>query len=118
MGKDAKQTICEYFDRLLNQRDLSVCDELLSPRYLDHDAGPQAELGPAPTKVWVAGFLRQFSEMQVEVQEVFSEGQKVAARLTWRGKRAGSGDGYHREGIVILYLDDSGHIVERWSAYL
>ena len=36
-GKAAKQVILEYFDRLLNQRDLGACDELLSPLYIDHD---------------------------------------------------------------------------------
>ena len=117
MGKSAKQAVLEYFDRLLNRRDFSVCDELLSPRYIDHDAGPQAAPGPSLTKSWVADFLSQYSEMRVEVQDIVSEGQKVAVRLIWRGRRADNGEGYHREGIVILHLDDSGRILERWSAY-
>ena len=37
---EAERIVRAYFDRLLNQRDLGVCDELLSADYLDHDAGP------------------------------------------------------------------------------
>jgi len=117
MEKDPEQIVRDYFDRLLNQRDLSVCDELLSATYIDHDAGPQAEPGPASTRSFVEGFLHDYPEMKVEVQDIFAEKRKVAVRLKWTGRHADSGEKYHREGIVILHLDDSWQISERWSAY-
>jgi hypothetical protein len=43
MAHDPKEVVRTYFDRLLNQRDLSVCDELLAPNYIDHDADPNPE---------------------------------------------------------------------------
>lgn len=117
MERDAKQIVTEYFDRLLNQRDLGVCDQLLAPTYIDHDAGTTAEPGPQQTKNWVGDFLRRHAQMQVEVQDIFTEDDKVAARLIWRGTEADSGAVYHREGLVILHLDKEGRITERWSAY-
>ena len=116
-ASDPKQMVRSYFDRLLNQRDLGVCDELLAPAYIDHDAGPGVEPGPASTKVWVGEFLRGFAALRVEVLDILADGAKVAVRLQWTGRRAGSGEEYHREGIAILHLDDGGRILERWSAY-
>ena len=41
----AKVLVREYLHRLLNEKDLSMCDELLSPDYIDHDTPPDTPLG-------------------------------------------------------------------------
>ena len=117
MEHEAKRVIGEYFDRLLNQRDLSVCDELLSPEYVDHDAGPGAVPGPDETKAYVEEFLLQHPDMRVEVKDVLSEGDKVAVRLRWEGTNSATGEACRKDGIIILRLDADGRIAERWSAY-
>jgi hypothetical protein len=106
-----------YFCRLLNDRDLSVCDELLAPNYVDHDAPEGTPPGPQNTKTFVAQFLDDHPELHVTVEDLVVESNKATARLIWTGTNRHTGARFHQMGIVILHLNESGQIVERWSAY-
>ena len=81
----AKAILQHYFHRLLNERDISVCDELLAPKYVDHDAPTGTPAGPGATKEFVAAFLDEIPDLKVEVAEILAEANKVAARIIWRG---------------------------------
>ena len=107
----SEAVVRRYFDRLLAQRDLSVCDELLAPDYVDHDAPPDAPPGPAGTKAFVAALLREYPDLTFRIDDLFAAGDRVALRATWRAA------GYHETGLVLLRLDAAGRIAERWSAY-
>jgi predicted enzyme related to lactoylglutathione lyase/predicted SnoaL-like aldol condensation-catalyzing enzyme len=111
---DPKAVVRDYFQRLLNERDLSVCDELLAPDYRDHDAPDDTPRGPQSTKEYVAGFLADYPDLHVEVLDVMAEDHQAAARLVWRGTHKDSGEPLNREGVVWLRLDEQGRLVERW----
>ena len=113
----AKGIVQRYFHQLLNERDISVCDELLASTYIDHDAPAETPAGPGDTKEFVAGFLDQYPDLKVEVLDVIAEANKVAARILWRGTDQHTGMSLHQMGIVILHLNEQGQFVERWSAY-
>ena len=113
----AKALVREYFQRLLNEKDLSVCDEMLSSDYVDHDAPPDTLSGPKSTKEFVMGFLEEYPDMRVDIEDILAEGSRVAARIVWHGNHSESGEKFHQMGIVILRLDDKGQLAERWSAY-
>jgi predicted SnoaL-like aldol condensation-catalyzing enzyme len=113
----AKALVREYFRRLLNEKDLSVCDELLSPDYIDHDAPPDTPPGPSCTKEFVAKFIQDYPDIHVSIQDILAEGQKVAARLIWQGIHRETGKKYHQMGIIMLQFNDTGQLTERWSAY-
>ena len=63
MKRDPKAIVREYFDRLFNKKDLSVCDALLAPNYIDHDAGIPSDLhfhlkaSIPPSVVWAVAWL-------------------------------------------------------------
>jgi catechol 2,3-dioxygenase-like lactoylglutathione lyase family enzyme/ketosteroid isomerase-like protein len=111
-----KDIVEEYFHRLLNEHDLSVCDALLDPAYRDHDAPPDSPPGPTATKTYVADLLKTYPDLRVNVEDLLAEGDRVAARLRWRGTHIDTGAGFGQIGLVFLRLRD-GRIVERWSAY-
>jgi predicted SnoaL-like aldol condensation-catalyzing enzyme len=113
----AKALVREYFQRLLNQKDLSVCDEMLAPTYIDHDAPPDTPPGPEDTKAYVGKLLSDYPDMQVSVEDIMAEGNKVTVRNIWKGTHRESGKLFHQMGIAILQLNEVGQIVERWSAY-
>ena len=115
--EDTKALVRGYFHRLLNEKDTSVCDEVLAPDYVDHDAPESTPPGPASTKQFVSGFVRDYPDLSVEIKDIFSEGNKVAVRLVWRGTHRQSGSSYDRSGIVIVHFDENGQMTERWSAY-
>ena len=116
-SETAKALVRRYFQRLLNEKDLSACDEMLSGDYVDHDAPPDTPPGPQSVKKFVAGFLAEYPNMHVDILDIVAEGNKVAARLVWRGNHRESGDEFHQMGIIMLRLDDQGRLAERWSAY-
>lgn len=113
----ARDVVLEYFQRLLNEKDLSVCDELLSSDYRDHDAPPDTPLGPENTKEFVARFLEEYPNLRVDIEDIFAERDRVAARIVWHGNQRETRAEFHQIGIVILRLDEKGQITERWSAY-
>jgi len=112
----AKALVREYFQRLLNEKDLSVCDEMLSSDYKDTDAPPDA-VGPKNTKEFVTRFLDEYPDMRVDIKDIIAEGNKVAARIVWRGNHREADEAFHQMGIVILRINGEGQFVERWSAY-
>lgn len=114
---EAKNLVRQYFHRLLNDKDMSVCDEMLASNYIDHDAPSDTPPGPDSTKQYLAGFLRDYPDTQVRVEDIVAEGNKVAVRNVWHGTHRETGEKLHRMGIIILRLNDAGQLVERWSAY-
>ena len=113
----AKALVRRYFQRLLNEKDLSACDEMLAGDYADHDAPLDTPPGPQSIKEFVAGFLAEYPNMHVDILDTIAEGNQVAARLVWRGNHRETGAEYHQMGNIILRLDDTGRLAERWSSY-
>ena len=113
MKRDPKTIVREYFDRLLNKKDLSVCDELLAPNYIDHDAAPHTPLGPKATKEWVAHFLKQYPNLQIQIKKITSKDQYVTAELTWTGTHKDTAEPYKKTATVTVQLNNHGQIIER-----
>ncbi len=113
----AKSIVREYFHRLLNERDISVCDEMLSSDYVDDDAPSDTPPGPDSTKHYMVGVLHDYPDMQIRIEDIIAEGNKVAVRNIWHGTHRETGEKLHTTGIVILLLNEAGQLVKRWSAY-
>ena len=110
----AKQVARDYFERLPRERDLGVIDELLAPNYVDHDSPPGTPAGPEAAKAFVGALLSHHPDLRIEIDDCLAEGDRVALRLRWLADETG----YRQYGMVILRLDESGRIAERWSAYM
>ncbi|GIJ73911.1 VOC family protein [Virgisporangium ochraceum] len=64
---DPADVVASYFHRLLVQRDLSACDDLLAPDYLDHDAPPGTPPGPAATRAYAERLFADHPDLRVDV---------------------------------------------------
>ena len=113
----AKTVVRGYFQRLLNERDVSVCDELLAPEYVDHDAPLDTPPGPDSTKAFVTAFLDTYPDLHVQVVAIVAEMNTVVARIIWQGTDRHSGAPLAQMGMVMLRLNEQGQFVDRWSAY-
>lgn len=112
-----KDVVQQYFNRLLNKHDLSVCDELLAADYRDHDAPPGTLPGPASTREFVAQLLAQYPDMLVEIEDLISEESRVFARIVWHGHHHETGAEFKRTGHLAFRIDAQGRIAERRSVY-
>ncbi len=107
-----------YFHGLLVERDLGVCEELLSDEYVDHDAPAQTPPGPAATRAYVETMLADYPDLRFEVEDLLAQGQTVAVRATWRGTHRTTRKALRQRGFAFLRVGESGQVVERWSAYV
>lgn len=105
-----------YFHRLFEERDLSVCDELLAPDYVDHDAPDGTQPGPAPTKAYVREMFQAYEELTVQVLSVTELGDHVALDILWDGVQ-GDGSRQRQSGLVVMRIDETGRIRERAATY-
>ena len=117
MAKDPKEIAIGYFERLLNDKDLTVCDEALAANYVDHDAPPDSAAGPGATKAYVSQMPKDIPDLNIEIRDHFSDGEKVALRIEWFGRNRHSGKVFNKKGLVILHFNSAAQIKERWSAY-
>lgn len=116
-GPDPETVVRTYLHRLLVQRDLSVCDEMLADNYVDHDAPPGTEPGPQATRAYVAEMLSACPDLRFSIDQLVVQDQTVAVRATWNGGPYPAGSPWRQTGLLLIRLDDSGRIVERHSTY-
>lgn len=115
---DYKTIALEYFYKLLNEKDISICDKLLSDDYKDSDASKDTLPGPQEPKEYVSKFLRKYPDMRITVEDIIAEGNKVALRNVWYGTDKETGEKFHKMGNIILVFNEKGQIKQRWSAYV
>lgn len=114
---DPAEVVREYFHRLFVQRDLTACDDLLAPDYVDHDAPSDTPRGPRPTRAYVSHMLEVYQDLSVDLHELHVADRAVMVRATWQGTEGKTGTAWTQSGLLLLRLNDSGQLVERWSAY-
>jgi hypothetical protein len=114
---DPADVVTAYFHRLLVQRDLSACDDLLAPDYRDHDAPPGTPPGPAATRAYVERLFADHPDLRVDVGPPLTLDRHVAVNLVWRGTHRHTGERLDRAGLVLVRVTESGHLAERVSRY-
>lgn len=110
-----------FFAEVWNRGDLAVVDELLAPGYTDHNAPPGSTAGTDGYKQTVAAFRSAFPDIEYELDQVLSERDVVAIRLTGRGTHlaplmgvAATGKPVTFKAMTIVRIE-GGRIVERWG---
>jgi predicted ester cyclase len=72
--------------------------------------------GPAGATQYVAGALKRFPDLQVRIEDMIAEDDKVVVRNHWTATDSQNGKKFEFRGIVIWRIA-ARKIVERW-AYL
>jgi ketosteroid isomerase-like protein len=116
--EEAKAFVRRHFDDFVNRQDLTVADRNFAEDYREHgtDVPPGLPPGPAGPKQYLAAAFQRFPDIQVTIDDIIAEGDKVVVRNTWRATDSQSGERAEFSGIVIWRLA-GGKLAERW-AYL
>lgn len=115
MSKDQnKQVVLRLFGEVFNQQSFSIIDELYDQSVVDHSAFPDQPPGVAGIKSAINGFFEIFDNLQITVDDIIAEGDKVVSREVWRGTHKASGKA--AEGTVIhIFRIRDGKIADEWS---
>ena len=101
--------------RYLGGGDVDAFDEIFAADFVSHRPGGGEDRGPDGMKAFVASVRARIPGTTVEVQEMFADGQMVAARLTLRGTWAATGAPITLTEMHLYRIAD-GKIAERWYA--
>ncbi|MDP9357228.1 MAG: ester cyclase [Chloroflexota bacterium] len=116
-----KDLIRRIIDRAFNDGDLDIFAEVLADDYLDHQAGPAAPRGPEAFRGFVVAFRATLPDVEVTVEDLIAEGDRVALRVTWRGTQLGPLGSVPATGRAVefvgyhLYRIEDGKVAEHWG---
>ena len=97
-------------------------DELVAEDFLNHAAPPDRQRGRQGLKDVVRMFESAFPDFHYEVEDVITEGEKVAVRDLFRGTHEGDCMGIPATGnrvtmeAIHIYRFSEGKLAEHWVA--
>jgi predicted ester cyclase len=120
--EEHKANARQAFDTFFNQKNLAAIEEYCAPNYVGHFSSvPEPVRGPEGLRQFLGVYLKAFPDIQVTVEDVVVEGDKVAVRITLRGTHQGdlmgippTGKPILSTGIHILRLVGD-KAVEQWA---
>lgn len=120
-NQDIKELIRQFYEAV-NQGDLEAVDRYISPDFVEHEeAFPGTLPGIDGVKAFIAIMRSAFPDMQVLIEDIVAEENKLAVRSTWRGTHSGEFLGIPTTGrqVVFSSIDiiryESGLALEHWG---
>ena len=74
---------------MFNEGRIDVIDQLMAPNYQEHNPMPNQGPGLRGFKELISGFRTAFPDIQITVEDLISEGDRVVGRLTSKGTHKG-----------------------------
>jgi len=125
MSDENKALIRRWFEEVWNKGREEAIDEMFAEDGIAHGLaeGGEAMRGATDFKPFYRKFRSAFPDIEVVVEDTVTEGDKVAARCTVRGKHQSDSLGFAATqqpmeitGITIVRVRD-GKIVEAWNNF-
>ena len=106
LNKEAVRRIYDAF----NGRDVGVLEALLAPGFIDHTAGEGRDTDAGGVKNAWEEMWRTHPDLRIHVEEMMAEGERVAARVTFRDS----------DGAVLGHMAEfirfsGGKVTELWN---
>jgi predicted ester cyclase len=121
MSKENESVVQRFLEECLNQRNPDRIDDLFSPNYVNNAATPDISPDLEGYKQRVAYMLNGFPDLHIEIEDIFSAGDRVAIRLTASGTHKAECMGIAPTGrhatwtAIAIYQVQNGRIVQRWE---
>jgi steroid delta-isomerase-like uncharacterized protein len=124
LSEENKAIVRRQEEELFRQGNLAAADDIYAPDYVGHDpSNPEDIKGLEAAKQAASDYRKAFPDLRVTVEHLIAEGDKVAARLRFRGTHRGEMEGIaptgrHVDctGIVISRIEE-GKIAEDWANF-
>ena len=107
-----KEIIRQVFSEMVVKQNYSLVDSFFATNIFEHSA-PTAQ-GVEKFKKEVSEFLGMFSQVNIQVEDMLAEGDRVSTRETWKVIR--KSDQKELSGAIMhWFLLKDGKITEEWS---
>jgi steroid delta-isomerase-like uncharacterized protein len=123
MSAEENKAIARRGYEAINQNNLDALDEVVASDMIDHDPAPGQAPGLEGVKQYFSSLHSAFPDVQLNVEDMIAEGDKVVARLSVSGTHQGefmgidpTGNRVTITGIDLLRIVD-GKIVEHWGNF-
>ena len=117
-----KNLVRRMYEEAWNENRLDAIGEICAADYVG--VGPYGnEIGPEAVKRGVASRRLSFPDIHVTIEDMIAEGDKIVARLTFRGTHDGVFLGIPPTGKEVswsgiwIYRVANGLFAERWHNY-
>ena len=115
---DNKALVQQFFEQVINQRNLAALDQFVPPGGVNHTVPPGM---PQETNQLVGQYLNAFPDGQVTVEDLLADGDKVVAHVSFHGTHQGALRGIAPTGKPItlmgihIFRIANGKVVEHWG---
>ena len=125
MSERNKAVVRRWFEEVWNQGREASSDDRFPAGGVAHGLGDSESdvRGPAEFKPFAANIRGSIPDTHIRVEDILTEGDRVAVRVTLEGTHTGLGLGVPPtgrkisiQGIIILRMVD-GRIIEAWNSY-
>ena len=116
-----KQFVRDHFEDFVNKRNAAVIRKNMTSDFHDHDGPGGKPTGVDGDEQMMLNMYKAMPDLQLTIEEMIAEGDKVVTRLTSFGKHEGdlpnapaTGNEMEMTSITIHRIAD-GKLVEKWS---
>ncbi len=111
----------QYLEEIWDRQNIAMIDEFLAPHYKRHRSPTSAALTRDGQKQLLTQFRAAFPDIQISVEEIIAEENRIAVRSIMRGTHLGEFSGIAPTGnkievnlLDIFHIED-GKFVEQWG---
>jgi predicted ester cyclase len=115
-----KRLVRRFYKEVYGDWNMSLVDEVVSPRFTSHDWPEGAPTGPEGFRAFYSAIRTALPDARYEVDDMIAEGDKVVVRWRLLGTHQGDFRGIAPTGRAIalkgiaIYRVDGGMLMERW----
>jgi steroid delta-isomerase-like uncharacterized protein len=121
-AEEDKAVVRRFVEEVMNEGNLEVADELISPGHVNHDpTALEVPPGPEGIKQLIGMYRSAFPDIHFSTGEMFAVDGRVTHRWTFTGTHEGemmgvepTGKGVEVSGVEINHVE-GGRISESWT---
>jgi steroid delta-isomerase-like uncharacterized protein len=121
-AQENKVIVLRHWEEVVSKGKLDLIDEIFAPDFVAHEADQDIR-GPEGVRQFILMLRAAFPDLQVTVEDVLAEGDKVVQRWSAHGSHQGelmglapSGKRIFVAGITISRFE-GGKVAEEWELY-
>jgi predicted ester cyclase len=115
MPAEMKQIVIQHFEDFVNLRKAEVIHQNMTPEFYDHDGPGGKPAGIHEDEQMMRTMYQVMPDLQVEIKDIFAEGDKVVCRNVWRWTDPRSSKRMQFHGFVQWRFEGK-KIAERWAS--